>query len=65
MRDFKEKLEELLQIVAQEGASDLHISSGRPPTIRLHGRLTPLLKYGALDDEEASASNSKEGWARL
>jgi twitching motility protein PilT len=54
MPEYKEKLEELLEIVAQEGASDLHISSGRPPTIRLHGRLTPLLKYGALNDEVAS-----------
>ncbi len=32
----------LLRIVVEKGASDLHISVGRPPTLRLHGTLHAL-----------------------
>ena len=35
-------MEELLLVTVQEGASDLHITVGEPPMIRLHGDLTPL-----------------------
>jgi len=35
-------LPELLRIMAEKGASDLHISVGSPPVIRLDGRLVPL-----------------------
>ncbi len=50
--DYVQKLEELLEEIAKEGASDLHISSGRPPTLRLDGRLIPLTKYGILSAED-------------
>ena len=33
---------ELLQLVVDEGASDLHLPVGSPPVIRLHGGMTPL-----------------------
>jgi twitching motility protein PilT len=33
---------ELLNFTKQQGASDLHLSSGIPPTIRLHGTLRKL-----------------------
>ncbi len=33
------QMEDLLQVVVDEGASDLHIHVGVPPIIRLHGRL--------------------------
>jgi twitching motility protein PilT len=33
---------ELLQLVVDEGVSDLHIEVGAPPMVRLHGDLTPL-----------------------
>ena len=33
------QMEDLLQVVVDEGASDLHIHVGVPPVIRLHGRL--------------------------
>lgn len=55
MADALQKLEELLEIVARENASDLHISSGRPPTLRIDGRLVPLVKYGALSSEVAKS----------
>lgn len=50
--DYLQKLEQLLEVVAKESASDLHISSGRPPTLRLDGRLVPLVKYGPLSAED-------------
>jgi twitching motility protein PilT len=33
---------ELLQLVIDEGASDLHIEVNAPPMVRVHGELTPL-----------------------
>ncbi len=33
---------ELLQLVVDEGASDLHVEVDAPPTVRIHGVLTPL-----------------------
>jgi len=36
------ELNRLLQLVVDKKASDLHLTVGLPPTIRLHGRLRPL-----------------------
>ncbi len=36
------QIDKLLQTVVNRGASDLHISVGQPPVIRLHGRLIRL-----------------------
>ena len=33
---------ELLQLVVDEGVSDLHLEVGAPPMVRLHGDMTPL-----------------------
>jgi len=35
-------IDKLLQTVVNQGASDLHISVGQPPVIRLHGRMRRL-----------------------
>ena len=35
-------IDELLEIVVKKEASDLHISEGRPPSIRLDGQLSPI-----------------------
>jgi len=35
-------IDRLLETCVKSGASDLHIHVGRPPTLRLHGRLRPL-----------------------
>lgn len=43
-----EQFDELLQIVLKEGASDLHITVGRKPTIRMNGGLIELAKYPTL-----------------
>jgi twitching motility protein PilT len=36
------QIEKLLQFVVSKNASDLHLHVGRPPVVRLHGRLKPL-----------------------
>jgi Tfp pilus assembly pilus retraction ATPase PilT len=42
--DYKKELHELIETVIAEGGSDLHISAGRKPTIRVSGYLIPLVK---------------------
>src|SRR3989338_7802454 len=41
----KQYLEDLLSTVVKENASDLHVSVGRHPTLRVNGALLPLVKY--------------------
>jgi twitching motility protein PilT len=36
------EMNELLELAVEEGASDLHISVGIPPVLRIHGALHPL-----------------------
>jgi len=52
MTDFKKELAELVDIVVKEGASDLHISEGHPPTIRVSVFLIPLIKHPPLSKED-------------
>ncbi len=47
------EMNELLQIVVEENASDLHITVGKPPVIRLDGRLIPL------DEEPLKADDTE------
>ncbi len=51
--DYSKKMEELLMTTARQGASDLHISVGRYPTIRLDGVLQPLTKEAIVTPEVA------------
>ncbi len=47
------EMDELLQLVVDEGVSDLHLEVGAPPVIRLHGSMTPLdLPELTADDTE-------------
>lgn len=50
--DYRHELEELIGIVTREGASDLHLTVGRPPTIRVTGDLIPLVKKAPLRPED-------------
>lgn len=43
-----DQFEELLQAVLKEGASDLHLTVGRRPTIRVNGGLVELARYPVL-----------------
>jgi len=38
-------LTDLLTAVLNQGASDLHLTSGAKPTLRIHGSLTPMEEY--------------------
>lgn len=42
--ESKKELDDLVGIVVKEGGSDLHISEGRVPTIRVAGSLIPILQ---------------------
>jgi len=50
--DFKEELGRLIQIVIAENASDLHLSDGRYPTIRVAGSLIPITRSKLLTKED-------------
>lgn len=50
--DYKKELNDLIEIVIKEGASDLHISEGRHPTIRVSGYLIPLAKRPVLSKKD-------------
>lgn len=45
-------LNALVDVMVKEGASDLHLSEGRPPVIRVSGFLIPLTKYAVLTKED-------------
>ena len=36
------EMSDLLDLVLEEGASDLHIPCFSPPVLRIHGEMTPL-----------------------
>src|SRR4030066_252849 len=47
-------LYELLQLTIQQGGSDLHITTGSPPQMRVNGKLTPV------GSNELTASDTKQ-----
>lgn len=51
MSDYKQQLEDLLLAAAQNGASDIHLSPGHYPILRIDGRLIPLSNKKILDAE--------------
>lgn len=51
-KNYKKELEELINIVNKEAASDLHLSADNHPTIRVNGSLVPLLKRKELTKED-------------
>jgi twitching motility protein PilT len=44
-QDIQIPVAELLDVVLDRGASDLHLTVGAPPTVRLHGDLERLTEY--------------------
>jgi len=52
MPDYNNQLKELLSITVTEQASDLHLSVGHPPVLRLAGSLIPLVKKKKLSSED-------------
>ena len=51
MTDHKQQLEDLLAAAAQNGASDIHMSPGNYPILRIDGRLIPLSNKKIWDPE--------------
>jgi len=49
--DYARELDELLDIVIKESASDLHLSEGRKPTIRVTGELVTLIRKDEVTGE--------------
>lgn len=50
--DYQKELFDLIQTVIQENGSDLHISEGRHPAIRISGNLNYLVKKNVLTRED-------------
>ncbi len=50
--EYKKQLEHLLEIVVAENASDLHMTAGRNPILRVSGFLAPLVKEPVLSPED-------------
>ncbi|NMB92358.1 MAG: PilT/PilU family type 4a pilus ATPase, partial [Parcubacteria group bacterium] len=49
--DYQNKLAELMVLAAQQGASDLHLSVGKHPTVRIDGNLVPVSSEPILTPE--------------
>ncbi len=49
--DYQNKLAELMILAAQQGASDLHLSVGKHPTVRMDGNLVPVSNEPILTPE--------------
>jgi twitching motility protein PilT len=53
MSTYSSKLKELLEATLSQRASDLHISVGHPPVLRIAGRLVPLIKRKKILPEDS------------
>lgn len=51
----EQRMKNLLRMVAQQNASDLHLVVGRYPTLRLDGKLYPLTQESTLSAEDTRA----------
>lgn len=52
MKDYNKELADLMMYVAKEGASDLHLTVGRRPSLRISGELIQLHKKEILTPED-------------
>ena len=57
--NYDNRLEYLLSLTIKEQASDLHISVGHPPILRIAGRLVPLTKDRTIKDKKEKLSWKK------
>ena len=46
--EYKVLKDQLVEAVIEQGASDLHITVGHPPMVRVASTLIPLVKYPSL-----------------
>ncbi|MBL7155118.1 MAG: PilT/PilU family type 4a pilus ATPase, partial [Candidatus Portnoybacteria bacterium] len=52
MDNYKKQLEEILDLAIEKKATDVHLSAGRHPIIRIDGQLTPLTKKAILSSQD-------------
>ncbi|MGC9359152.1 MAG: type IV pilus twitching motility protein PilT [Anaerolineae bacterium] len=45
-------IHDLLRLTAEAKASDIHLKAGRPPVLRIHGRLVPQSSYAPLREAD-------------
>lgn len=45
------RLDDLFKIMVEEGASDMHLSAGSPPLLRLHGDMIPIQNQPEMDSQ--------------
>jgi twitching motility protein PilT len=50
--DYKKEIDDLVTLIIREGASDLHLSVGRPPVIRVSGNLISLVKRAVITEPD-------------
>jgi twitching motility protein PilT len=53
--DYKKELQALIELILQEKASDMHLSVGAHPMIRVSSSLVPLVKKPILTDADVAA----------
>ncbi len=51
--EYQEQFNELLTLTIKGRASDLHISVGHPPILRIDGKLVPLVKRNKISDQDS------------
>ena len=66
---MQNKIDRFLKLMNDRGGSDLHLSVGRPPLLRLHGDIEPV-RYGTLTDLDFAEMvkpvvNDEDLWARF
>ena len=52
INDYKKQLEEILNLAIEKNATDIHLSPGRPPILRIDGQLTVLDKQPVLASKD-------------
>jgi len=50
--EYKKEIEELVSTVIDESASDLHLSIGRNPILRISGNLIPIVKKSIITEND-------------
>src|SRR5205814_1465079 len=67
--EARASLDTMLVSMIQERGSDLHLTVGAPPSIRVHGHLRPLPDYENLEPGDTvtlvRAACTEEQWARF
>jgi twitching motility protein PilT len=54
-------MEDLLRLMIEENASDMHLSVGSPPSLRIHGRLVKIQTRGLVAEDMVALASSIAG----